>query len=234
VTQRFDGLNLYENFSQVLDVVPYEKGTTKKIIIEARRISPTAFDIISSSNDPGDLGQSAEFHLFIFGNTKGKHNHVWKELLGGAISLFNKNAFNSSIIQSCAALDAFMGHFLKEKVIGKVVDEKKWSNKKVENEYFIPKRKNFISNTEIYCQIFQDILHIKLTNTECHKSYFGSNGKGYGIKTLRDKLAHGDIEKFTEILTKKNLTEEEAAQWALQSIIRMIYHIRFFKPNPLH
>lgn len=50
-------------------------------------------------------------------------------------------------------------------------------------------------------------------------------------KSLRDKLAHGDIEKFTKFLTKKNLTEEEAALWALQNTIKMIYHIRFFKSN---
>lgn len=184
VTKRFDGHNIYENFSQVLDIVPYEKGTTKNIIIEARRITPTTFDIVSSSNDPRDLGQSAEFHLFIFGNTKGKRYHVWKELLGGAISLINKKAFNSSIIQSCAALDAFMGHFLNHKIIGKFVDGMKWSNRKVEREFFIPKRKDFISNTEIYCQIFQDILRIELKNTDCYKNYFGSNGKGHGIKKL--------------------------------------------------
>jgi len=224
VLRRLDVVKeIYEGISEVYNIVPYAEGTG--VTIEIRRVNQTTFDIVSSSTNEEDVGETARFTFLIFGASAHKDGPVWKELLGGALALIDERAFKSSIIQSHAALEAFVADFMEQRLVGS--HSRKW-NEKTFKQYVRGDSRDSLPLTGTLQVMIHEVLGIELIDTDMFKNWIGTAG----IKGIRDKLAHGNIEKYRQILKKRNITEEEAAHWVLQNIMKMIYHIQYYEPKP--
>jgi hypothetical protein len=117
-------LDLGDTFSKVYGVTAYKEGTEKNISIEVRSVSPTMFDVVSSSRDSSDTGKEARFTILVFGTSKDRPEPVWKELMGSALSLLSQMAYRSSIVQCYAGLEAFLAVFVEEKLLSVFVNPK--------------------------------------------------------------------------------------------------------------
>ncbi len=222
VTQRLD---LSETYSEIYSTIAYEEGIDRDIIIEMRSVAPTILDIVSSARDENDIGKEARFTILVFGTSRHRRSLMWKELMGEALALIDKKSYKSSIIQSHAGLEAFIADFVEERLLRSGRPDDRW-NEKTFKTYIAGDSRDSLPIVGILKVIVDQVLSIKLIGTEMFKDW---SREGTGVKSLRNAIVHGDIEKYEEILDKRRLTEEEAAHWVLKTIMKLIYHIQYYE-----
>ena len=186
--------------------------------VEAQCLEPAGFTLVSSANETALLGEEATVTLFVSGTSPRRETSVSQELLGDALSLLRRGSnFKSSIVQSHAGLEAFLHDFLTKKLAGR--ERQPWRKKTFDRHVG---RGSLAGSLRVFVD---EVLGIRIVDTQAFRDWEGSTEKK-GVRDLRNAIAHGKGGLYGKVLSNRGMTEKEAAEWALRTVMTLISDIR--------
>lgn len=217
---------LDQHFKRIWEILPYAGCLNEKISVEGRFVPPDKIELISSTRDNELLGKEARITVLVFAGSPVEDSVIWKDLLGESIMLLRREAFKSSIVQCYAAFETFLESFVEEKLTR---SPKPWQKGAL--RYLSGDSRDALPLAGLLQVIIDEVLEIRILDSQSFKDWIQEKS---GCKALRNAIAHGNEEKFKNILKYKGTggwSEKQAAEWVLRTIMILISDIRYWEPN---
>ena len=178
------------------------------------------FWLLTSGTDES-WGKSLRVNWVVYGAVVGEKTDVWRENLSFAARQLLKGNYRPCAIQSEIAVESFLYHFAEEYL----VQQRRWKPSSV-REYILGGSRDAMPLQGVLRICVEEMMGIRLgedllAGWKC-------------LKSMRDALAHGDLERYRRWTSpdgKPFESERDRAAFAYRCAVTMIYELRYARPS---